>query len=156
MFPIPFRRTELFSIVPPHEFLARLAAITSTRQPWFRSLAGEYEFVGRVTPDGFRITPVIRGRNTYLPRVTGTLRRVGVRTEIHVEQTLHPAAFIVVAVIFGFILSVALRTGDWKSVAGILILLFIVHSVMYVIGFLPDATRVEERLSTLAAPLLFP
>lgn len=147
MFLVPYQQSTL-TTANAAEFTARLAAVTSPVPPWFRSLGGRYEFVGTVSADGFQITPVHRGRNTYLPRVTGVVRA----SEIRITQSLHPVAIAAMSVFLAIPIFVSLSAGDVASAFAVPAMLAVFHVVMYFAGFLPEVRRVEERLQQLAAP----
>jgi len=134
------------------DFASRLALLTTAKQPWFRSLAGKYEFIGTVSSEGFKLTPVVSGRNTYLPRVTGSLRAEGGRTQIELEQTLHPMAIVAVTLVLGGPVVASLIARDFSSVLGLTALLLVFHTAMYFQGFRPEARRIEARIQQLARP----
>jgi hypothetical protein len=148
MFPIPYRKIH---IVSPHSadvIAERLRLHTSRRWPWFRSPAGQFDFVGSVSSTAFRLLPTPRGRNTYQPRLRGRMTPRFDGTEIKIVQTLHPAGILIIVsvLILGFFL--ARRVGDYRDIiAGLLVF----HGLMYFIGFLPQARRAEERMRQLAA-----
>jgi hypothetical protein len=146
---LPHRRCTLTAAVGAAEFATRLASITSPSQPWFRSLVGQYEFVGTVSPEGFRLTPVTRGRNTYLPRVTGVFSTHGDHTEVQITQALHPVA-IAILLAFGAPIVISLIIGNFSEAFTLLALFAAFHLIMYFVGFLPEARRVEHRLIQLA------
>jgi hypothetical protein len=148
MFPIPYRKIH---IVSPHsaEVLAeRLHLHTSPRWPWFRSPAGQFDFVGSVSPNAFRLLPTIRGRNTYQPWLLGRMTPRSDGTEIRIMQTLHPIGIVIIVGVLILGLVLARRVGDYRDIiAG----LFVLHCVTYFIGFLPQARRAEARIRQLAA-----
>ena len=151
MFPVPYRKIH---IVSPHsaEVLAeRLRLHTSRRWPWFRSPAPQFDFVGSVSPNAFRLLPTIRGRNTYQPWLLGRMTPRPDGTEIRIVQTLHPIGIVIIVgfLILAFVLwaRVEYYGGAAMFTAG----LFVLHGLMYCIGFLPQARRAEERIRQLAA-----
>jgi hypothetical protein len=148
MFLVPYRQSTLTATVDAAEFAARLAALTSPTQSWFRSLVGRYEFVGNVSPEGFELTPVFRGRNTYRPRVTGVVRG----SEIRITQSVQPLGIAAIFLVLGIPILVSLFAGDGASALGLLGMLAGFHVILYFAGFLPEVRRVETRLQQLAAP----
>ena len=147
---VPYRRCLFSTEMSAADFASRLALLTSAKQPWFRSLVGKYEFVGTVSNEGFRLMPVVRGRNTYLPRVTGSLSPDGGGTQIELKQTLHPIAIVAVMVVLGAPVIASLIARDFSSAAGLTVLLLVFHVFMYFAGFLPEARRIEARFRELA------
>jgi hypothetical protein len=147
MFPIPYRKTHIISSHSAEVLAERLRLRTSRRWPWFRSPVGRFDFVGSVSPQGFRLLPTIRGRNTYQPWLRGRMTPRPDGTEIRIVQTLHPIgiAIIVVVLILGFVLG--RRVGDYRDIIGGL---FVLHCLMYWIAFLPQARRAEARIRQLA------
>jgi hypothetical protein len=146
---IRYRRCTLSLAVGAAEFTARLASITSPSQPWFRSLVGRYEFIGTVSPQGFKLTPVIRGRNTYLPRVVGVLKLSNGHTEVEVTQALHPVAIAAMLLVLGTPI-ISAFAGDLSSALILLALFVAFHLLMYFTGFLPEVRKVETKLNQLA------
>ena len=152
MFLVPYRKTQISSPHPPSVIAERLGERTCARQPWFRSLVGRFDFIGSVSSRKFRLTPVIRGRNTYLPWLVGHIRPRPDGSTIHIVETFHP---IQIAIIVGFFtfggVVVGGKSSVWDAVFGTLLLFVIFHCVMYFIGFLPDARKAEERIRQLTA-----
>jgi hypothetical protein len=148
MFLVPYRRIH---IVSPHsaEVLAeRLRLQTSPRWPWFRSPAGQFDFVGSVSPNDFRLLPTNRGRNTYQPWLLGRMTPRVDGTEIRIVQTLHPAGIIIIVGVLVLGLVLGRLVGDYRD---IIVGLFVLHCLTYFIGFLPQARRAEARIRQLAA-----
>src|SRR3979490_465495 len=96
MFPVPYRKIH---VVSPHsvEVVAeRLQLRTRRRWPWFRSPAGQFDFVGSVSLNAFRLVPTTRGRNTYSPWLLGRMTPHPDGTEIQIVQTLHPIGIAII------------------------------------------------------------
>src|ERR1044071_9654081 len=73
MFLVPYRKTHIVSPNSAEVIAERLRLQTSRRWPWFRSPAPQFDFVGKVSPKGFRLIRAIRTRNTYQPWVLGRI-----------------------------------------------------------------------------------
>lgn len=151
MFPIPYRKVHIVSPHPADMLAERLRLRTSPRQRWFRAMDGQFDFVGSVSPSDFRLVPTIRGRNTYLPWLLGRMTPRPDGTEIQVVQTLHPIAIAAMLAFLIVWVVVVVRAEDYRSAAIFIAGLFVFHCVMYLIGFLPEARRAEERIRQLAA-----
>src|SRR5947208_74330 len=91
---LPYRRHVVQTALAPGVALARLDPFVKKRYRGQR--AGE-DFHGKLTPDGFRVSRIIEGRNTYLPWVRGKLvpKRDG-GTEVRIVSSLHPVALLIV------------------------------------------------------------
>jgi hypothetical protein len=131
-------------------FAERLGRITASTQPWFRFVDWDHEFIGVVSAEGFRLTPAIRRRNTYLPRVIGRIESDGARDFVELRQALHPLAIGIVLLMFlpiGF----AVLGGDLAAAFTFFAMLVAAHTLLYFFGFRPEARRVEARLRELAS-----
>ena len=155
-FPLPSDQVRLEGSVSLEEFISRLREITTPTQPWFRSLYGKYEFIGEVSGQGFTLTPVIRGQNTYLPRVRGVVSGSPSGLALTLTQALHPLAVILVGLFFAFPILSAARAGSLSGVLIFLAALLIFHLVMFVVGFLPEAKRIRLRFAQLAGASFMP
>lgn len=148
MFLIPHRHTVIYLPHPPGSIADHLRRITAPRQPWFKSLDGKFDFVGSVSPTQFRITPVVRGRNSYLPVLHGRMRPAGEGTEIEIVETLSP---VVIAILLGvFVLLPLVLAGFRREFFIWLAVLFVFHCIMYFIGFLPAARGAEDCIRRIA------
>lgn len=147
---LPYRQLRITSARPAAEVCQRLQSLTAPKQPWFRSLLGKFEFVGKITPGTFRIVPVVRGQNTYLPWVFGSVRDHDGGSEILLTQTLHPVAVAAVLGLFGCLEVASVVHGDLGSATFVGAALLLFHIVMYYIGFVPEARRVETRIAEVA------
>jgi hypothetical protein len=152
MFLFPYRQTEISSPHPPEVVAERLRERTSARQPWLRSLVGRFDFIGSVSASEFRLTPVIRGRNTYLPWLVGHISPRPDGSTIRIVETFHPIQIGIIVAFFAFGgVVVGGKSSLWSAVFGTLLLFFVFHSFMYFIGFLPEARKAEERIRELTA-----
>jgi hypothetical protein len=150
MFLVPYRRIH---VVSPHsaEVIAeRLRLHTSRRWPWFRSPAPQFDFVGKVSLNGFRLVPAIRDRNTYQPWVLGRMTPRPDGTEIQIVQTLHPTGIVIIVSFLILALVLWSRAGYYGGAALFTAGLIVLHGVMYCIRFWPQARRAEERIRQLA------
>jgi hypothetical protein len=150
MFLIPYKTIRITSSLTPEEASRRITQVVDTRRWTWRRLPGVH-FQGRVSPEGFRILPVVRGRNTYLPLIRGYFHAGPSGTDVVATFSLHPLAIAMVSLLaivpfaieffkLGF-LSLDLLT--WLA------LLFALHVLLYFTGFLPEARRAETFLRDL-------
>ncbi len=145
---VPYQRTRIISRASASALIERLKAVTTPTAPWFRYPSERYIFIGRIRGLHFRVIPVIRGTNTYLPLVTGTIAEHADGSEIEITQTIHPVAVIILLIFFGAI--GMLSKGDPSGLIFGTAAFIVFHVGMYFAGFLPEVRRVEQRLSELA------
>jgi hypothetical protein len=126
-----------------------LRQVTAPRRPWFNSLHGKFEFVGTVSANDFRLTPVIKGRNSYLPVLHGRIDVSNAGTEIQIVESLHPIVIFILLSIF--ILLPLVVAGFSREFLLWVLMLFVFHCVMYFVGFLPAARKAEDCLRRIAA-----
>lgn len=150
MFLVPYKRIHISTTLTPDEASQRILETVDTRG-WTWHLSSDKYFRGRVSPENFRILPVIRGRNTYLPLVRGQLRPGGIGTELEVTFSLHPLAIATIAFVFGMPLWVEYSKvgGLSPKIVPLLAAFLVLHALMYFIGFLPEARRAESLLRNL-------
>jgi len=106
-------------------------------------------YIGTIRPDRFRLAPLIRGMNTYAPRILGRIRSTHTGCVIEGRMTLHP---VIVLVLLGFLIVPQYRAlGETGAVDFVWLgIVFVFHVVMYYAGFLPEARRVESWLREVA------
>ncbi len=133
--------------------LARLRAVTTPRQQrWWTRPNPEHVFVGHVEADTFTLVPIIRGRNTYLPRVRGRLRaRPEGGSELNLTMAVHPVGVVAILALSSVILISALRGREYLAAFCILVVLALMHALMCLFGFVPEAIRAEDHLRRVAA-----
>ena len=150
MFPIPYRKTHIVSPHPPEVLAERLRLHTARRWPWFRSPDPQFDFVGSVSPNAFRLLATARGRKIYQPWLLGRMTPRPDGTEIRLVQTLHPTGIIIIVIFLILAFVLWARTGHYGGAGIFTAGLFVLHSVMYCLGFWRHARRAEERIRQLA------
>ena len=146
---IPYRRLSIESSMSPHEFEARLQAITTPGGFRFRSPGKQFRFMGKVSVNKFQLLPNISGRNAYVPWILGSVAPSPRGTRIDIVQTLHPLAVLMFLALFSWIEYIVIsRSGEFSTT--VLLGAIVFHLVMYFVGFLPQATRTKERIRELA------
>ena len=135
MFPIPYRKTHIVSPHSPEVLVERLRLHTLRRWPWFRSPAPQFDFVGPVSPNAFRLLPTARGRYAYQPWLLGrmTLRPDG--TEIRLVQTLHPTGIVIIVIFLILAFLLWSRTGYYGGAGIFTAGVVVFHAVRYGMGF---------------------
>lgn len=148
--PIPWRRIEIASPLSPAEVEHRLATVTQRRWLWFVWPRSPIQFIGPVSNGSFRVLAVARGRNTYAAWVLGRIEGVENGSRVAALLTLHPVAIAAVLAVFvGPQILGWLNGTGLSAMWGVMFLVF--HTVMYYVGFQPEARRAERALRTLAA-----
>ena len=100
-----WRRITLVSSLPPQEALKALEGAIQSRKGWKDKLlsTGSGKFTGEVTGDRFDIVRDIAYRNSYLPRVTGTITAGSPASRIEVSMMPGPRALIFMALWLGLL-----------------------------------------------------
>ena len=144
---IPYYRIRITSGLGPEAVTERLRAVSD--KSWWRVWDNvDARFVGQIRSGRIRLSYFARGRNSYRPRIRGTIRPDGDGSVVDAQISIHPSVGILM---FGFaILPFGLGVRDlleglmWLSVVTAL------HVLMYYIGFRPEAWDAEALLRELA------
>jgi hypothetical protein len=149
MLMIPYRRFTIASDRTTTDVAQRMAEQTAPRHGWGRTPSQTVRYIGSIQPDRFRLVPVIRGMNTYAPRILGRIRSTQTGSVIEGHMTLHP---VIVLVLLGFLVVPQYRSlGENGTVDLVwLAIVAVFHLVMYYAGFLPEARRVETWIRDVA------
>jgi hypothetical protein len=148
---IPYRRLAFDLPLHPSAVVARLSPKLVPHQPWFRSLAGKAEFIGKVTEDRITIDPVISGRSTYLPHTTGRIIPTTSGCTLALTQTLRPVEALVILVFALVSMYLGLWANNHEGMLLWFVLFLLFHAGMCVISFWPQARRTEALLRKLLA-----
>ncbi len=100
LFLLPYRRFQISSRLSAAEASEVLAAEIEPRR-WLRFTWRTRAFEGSVEGSSFDIRRIIRYRNSFVPRVLGTIQAEPNGCTIVVEMTLAPVVLIVMLVWFG-------------------------------------------------------
>jgi hypothetical protein len=154
MFLIPYKRIRISTTLTPDEASQRiLETVDTTGWTWHRS--SDKYFRGRISPESFRMLPVIRGRSLYLsiylPLVRGQFRPGGIGTELEVTFSLRPFAIASIVFLVGMSLwdEYSKFGGLTRKIVPLLSAFLIFHVLSYLIDFLPEARRAESLLRNL-------
>jgi hypothetical protein len=141
----PFHGFELDTQVAVSEVIARLQTITEPK--WWRR-PKDKKFIGNVSVDRFRILPIIRGRNTYLPWLLGSVAPSATGgARITAIMTLHPIAIMVMVALVGLAVQPSQAQGGWISI----VMLSLFHLGMCAYGFVLEVKNIETILRKLVA-----
>lgn len=148
MLTIPYSRFTIASDRTTADVAQRMAEQTAPRRGG-GTPSHTARYIGTIRPDRFRLAPLIRGMNTYAPRILGRIRSTHTGCVIEGRMTLHP---VIVLVLLGFLIVPQYRAlGETGAVDFVWLgIVFVFHVVMYYAGFLPEARRVESWLREVA------
>jgi hypothetical protein len=104
---------------------------------------GQKAAVTRPCRDNPKVPHGIPARIRKPPRPDGT--------EIRIVQTLHPTGIVIIVTFLILGLVLWSRAGYYGGAALFTAGLFVLHGVMYCIGFVLKARRAEKRIRQLAA-----
>jgi len=91
---VPYIAYEAESDTPAQQIAGSLQHFVG-RASWFGVPPREsVPFLGTVTPTGFRIMRVIRGRDSFNPVIYGRFSPSGQHTRVRVVMTLHPLVWV--------------------------------------------------------------
>jgi hypothetical protein len=149
MLTIPYRRFTIASDRTTADVAQGMAEQTAPRHGSGGTPSHTARYVGTIRRDRFRLVPLIRGMNTYAPRILGRIRSTHAGSVIEGRMTLHP---VIVLVLLGFLIVPQYRVlGETGTVDFVWLgIVFVFHVVMYYAGFLPEARRVESWIREIA------
>jgi len=99
---LPYRRVELQSPLPVTSVIQALSeAVEAPRSSWLD--LGSRPFEGTVTRNEFRIYRVIGYRNSFRPRISGTVSPDGHGSRISVTMQLHEAVAVFMVIWLGIV-----------------------------------------------------
>lgn len=154
---LPVHHVTFLTKLDTASVMQRLAAAMEPRKTirWFPGLA-EKPYEGTITGATFSISPIIAYRNSFLPRISGTVEKSPEGTRIVVDMQIHP----VIKVLFGFFLVILgcttlfafVRMFQAPPVSGKILIPGVLFGGVYFVGkvaFGYEARRVEKDLRAL-------
>jgi hypothetical protein len=149
MLTIPYRRFTIASDRTTADVAQRMAEQTAPRHGSGGTTSHTARYVGTIRPDRFRLVPLIRGMNTYAPRILGRIRPTEAGCVIEGRMTLHPVA---VLALLGFLVAPQYwALGARGTLDGVwLAIVAVFHVVMYYAGFVPEVRRTESWMRDVA------
>jgi hypothetical protein len=146
---IPYKRAEMATPLAVDEIVKRLSQSVEMRKSiWLSPYRPKAEYWGMVSAEEFQISRSIRGRNTYLPLITGRFTPSASGTVVSARLTLHPVAVIVLLAFFGSAELLSIRARDGYGLS-LFIAFVILHCGMNLFGFYPEEKRSIDWLSKL-------
>jgi hypothetical protein len=150
---LPYRRFAIETALPPAEVQARLRAAVEPRKS-LRWPSGDHKaFEGEVRASGFELERIIDYRNSFLPRVRGTITPSTRGTRLAGTMRLHDvvAAFMIVwlTAVGGACLVFVPRAGSLEPAALIPLGMLVVGLVLPVAAFIPEARKARRLLAEL-------
>jgi hypothetical protein len=140
---VPYKRVFITSAFPVEKAVERISLAIEPKFSWFRD--SQKAFHGSITAEGFRLLPVIRGRNTYLPVIHGRFEPGPNGTTTKLTFTLHPIAVAIFGVLLLLSVRDAVRSQALNGLAPVVGLAFF-YILLYFTGFLPEVARAERIL----------
>ncbi len=139
----PYQKITIESSLDVEKFQKMLRINTISKQPWFKNISDDYEFIGKITNNSFKLIPAIKGRNTYSPWIIGNYKpRIG-GCSVNIIFTIHPVAVILMFFFFIFPQYLFISsTGSFNIIYALAII--VLHFILYYIGFLPETKRIAE------------
>jgi len=147
MIGVPFRRVELVTKLGPAQVATRLQQVTFPHYRWFRFPPRQKQFVGPITAERFLLARAIRGLNSYLPRVAGSIAPSLSGSRVSLTMTLHP---VIIGLVLGttmWVCYIAVAVPGNLTGKVVLVTVFgAFHVLMWLVGFEPEANWAEERI----------
>jgi hypothetical protein len=151
---LPYRKLDLLSPLCPADVAAALSRQVEPKQ-WIRFRTSR-RFEGTVTGTTFDIARIISYRNSFVPRIHGTIAAEGGGSRISVSMRLHVVvlAFLVawvalVCTIGGVFAVSSIHNGGLAEEALIPLGMFVFVWAMTVGGFWYEAWKAERLLSSI-------
>jgi hypothetical protein len=98
---LPYRRYQADSTAVPSDVEEAVRASVEPRR-LLRFGASAHAFEGEVTAGAFDLRRIISYRNSFLPRIRGTIAPTPEGSRIAVTMSLHPAVFVFMTAWLGF------------------------------------------------------
>jgi hypothetical protein len=146
MNPLPCRKLELYSPMPPATLLQVLRDSVEPKR-WLRRGAGTRPFEGVVTPPTFHIQRIISHRNAFLPQIRGTITPDGNGSRILLTMRPALAAAIFMTIWLSGVLLAAIVSATIELGLALLPMgMFLFGSTLTVKAFSVEARRAKELL----------
>ena len=145
----------LVSPLDPGEARGRLAAAIGTPR-WTSTYDESRPFTGRIDGSSFDVMRTTRGRNSFRPRIRGTIEAASGGSRINGTMRLHDVVMVFLALlvlgpmwVFAQLVADALRTGRWDP--RIFVIPAVVLGLMTMIGlaFTHERRRAMRELTDL-------
>lgn len=146
---LPFERITYRTNLSEQEVITRLLDFVEPKKFGFgRNPVKEYE--GFINNNYFEINRIIKGRNSFLPQISGVIQKHHYETQIEVKMKLHWLVFVFLIFWCGFVVLFLISTlimEDLKSLnffLPIFMLIFAYLLTMY--GFKSESKKSKEDL----------
>jgi len=140
---LPYQKIIIESSLNLKQFEEMLRRNTASKQPWFKDVSDDYKFGGSITDRSFKLTSMIKGRNTYSPWIVGNYKPSANGCSVDVVFVIQPVAAILMLLFFVFPQYLSVRSDGSFSIVFALAVLAL-HFILYYIGFLPEVKRIKE------------
>ena len=142
---IPSRKLEFSTPLSPEELSSRFKQNVDLSPGMLVSIfrRKKHEYSGQVTPNGFKVWRNIRGRNSYLPIVSGRFEKSNEGTTLHLRIVVHPSVGIFILIVL-FVAGHAAFHHLAGSAVAVILIGVVFHIFMYVIGYQPEEVKAIE------------
>lgn len=143
---LPYRRLEFHGPLSPPELSRRIAAAVEPKR-WIRLRAPTGQFEGIVTESSFEVQRIIWYRNSFLPRVKGTIDAGPRGSRVTVVMSLQPLVLIFVVIWLGAAVAIEGVFLARAVVGGVPLSALLVPALMFLFGWAltSGAFAVEAR-----------
>ncbi len=142
---LPFQKTTIESSLDVERFEEMLRENTISKQPWFKNVSNDYEFIGKITNNSFKLITTTKGRNIYSPWIIGKYKPSTSGCTVNLIFSIHPVA-IIIMLFFLIFPEYLFFSSDGRFNVMYAIAIIVLHFILYYIGFLPKTERVEGFL----------
>jgi len=149
---IPYRSMELVGPKPPDQVAEQLAAKV---EPWrwvrWRFPREHLPFMGKVSPEGFKLAQVLNYRNSFQPILYGRFEPVAEGARVRVRMMPHPLPLGLAGLILGFLIlfgSLAWQVYREGSAAPLILVAVMALGILAMIslGFWWEALKAQGLL----------
>ena len=155
---MPFYRCRIESPLTSETVLLRVRGVVRETPGFFQSIKESWgshnesspPFIGTVDGATFRIHRDIRYRNSFLPRIRGSVVSLPSGSRLHLTMRIHPVVFVFMLFwqsLFGFLIVFVLMSPE-RSVRSVAVFAgsFLFGIVLAVAGFFPEAIKARRLL----------
>jgi hypothetical protein len=143
---IPFYKTEILSPFSLDEAVARLSLAVDEKRKWYHWPHSDKDYRGRVSREGFALIRITMWRIAYQPVIRGRFKPDENGTRVIVKVVPQPIAIAAMILVFGVGGVMEGARHGLRVMLNIVFFFMLFHSVMYVLGFLPEKNAAVRML----------
>ena len=141
---LPYNTFEIHTSLSLEEIIAALKKEVEPKKFLRLSWRNYAFFEGDVSREGFKITRIIKYRNSFAPIIRGTFKQSPTGTSVLIRMSLHPFVIVFLCIWLGVFISCFLAQHYPLFVPVMIILIFI--SVMVLGGFWYEVQETKPKL----------